>query len=125
VSSGRHIEAQPASGKHTKQVTMREDRHVAGVIKGNRRRPWPPLPDPAASGIDHVIVVMENRSFEHFLGWMPGADGEQSGMRYADRCGIPHATHHLATYQGCASPDPDHSNKVVGSSSMMASLTAG
>src|ERR1035437_5159156 len=32
VSSGRHIEAQPASGKHPKQVTMGEDRHVAALI---------------------------------------------------------------------------------------------
>src|SRR2546430_4378163 len=35
------------------------------------------LPDPAASGIEHVIVfMMENRSFDHFLGWLPGADGQ-------------------------------------------------
>jgi len=68
------------------------------------------LPKPADSGIDHIIVVMmENRSFDHFLGWMPGADGKQAGMGYVDRYGIPHTTHHLATYQGCASPDPDHS----------------
>ena len=34
------------------------------------------LPDPAASGIEHVIVfMMENRSFDHFRGWLPGADG--------------------------------------------------
>jgi phospholipase C len=37
------------------------------------------LPPPAASGIDHVVVVMmENRSFDHFLGWLPGADGRQA-----------------------------------------------
>ncbi len=36
----------------------------------------PRLPKPAASGIDHIVVVMmENRSFDHFLGWLPGADG--------------------------------------------------
>jgi phospholipase C len=70
----------------------------------------PALPDPAACGIDHIVVVMmENRSFDHLLGWMPGADGKQAGMGYVDRYGIPHATHHLTTYQGCASPDPDHS----------------
>ena len=29
-----------------------------------------------SSGIDHVVVVMmENRSFDHFLGWMPNANG--------------------------------------------------
>src|SRR2546423_518317 len=43
-----------------------------------------PLPDPAASGIEHVIVfMMENRSFDHFLGWLPGADGKQAGLSYA------------------------------------------
>jgi phospholipase C len=34
------------------------------------------LPAPGDSGIDHVVVVtMENRSFDHFLGWLPRADG--------------------------------------------------
>ena len=46
------------------------------------------LPHPAASGIDHVVVVMmENRSFDHFLGWLPNADGIQSGLAYADPSG--------------------------------------
>ena len=68
------------------------------------------LPDPAASGIDHVIVVMmENRSFDHYLGWLPGADGRQGGLSYVDRDGVAHRTHHLQEYQGCGHPDPDHS----------------
>lgn len=68
------------------------------------------LPAPQASGIDHVVVVMmENRSFDHFLGWVPGADGRQSGLTYVDRYGATHATYHLSDYQGCAHPDPDHS----------------
>ena len=68
------------------------------------------LPAPGASGIDHIIVVMmENRSFDHFLGWMPGADGKQSGLSFTDRYGIPHSTHHLTDFQGCGHPDPDHS----------------
>ncbi|HET7545334.1 MAG TPA: alkaline phosphatase family protein [Polyangiaceae bacterium] len=66
---------------------------------------------PSASGISHVVVVMmENRSFDHFLGWLPGADGRQAGLSYADRDGILHTTHPLAPdYRGCAHPDPDHS----------------
>ena len=52
---------------------------------------------------------MENRSFDHFLGWIPGADGQQAGLSYTDRYGIPHTTHHLTDFQGCAHPDPDHS----------------
>jgi len=68
------------------------------------------LPDPAVSGIEHIVVVMENRSFDHFLGWVPGADGRQEGLTYADRNGVPRATYPLAPdYQGCAHPDPDHS----------------
>jgi phospholipase C len=70
----------------------------------------PVLPAADTSGIDHIIVVMmENRSFDHFVGWMPGADGKQSGLSYIDRYGIPHATHHLTDFQGCGHPDPDHS----------------
>src|SRR5213083_2847682 len=32
----------------------------------------PTLPNPENSGIEHIVVVtMENRSFDHFLGWLP------------------------------------------------------
>src|SRR5437762_1647698 len=67
--------------------------------------------DPAASGIEHVVVVMmENRSFDHLLGWLDGADGRQAGLRYPDRNGQPQKTQPLAPdFQGCAHPDPDHS----------------
>jgi phospholipase C len=69
------------------------------------------LPAPSASGIDHIIVVMmENRSFDHYLGWLPGADGKQAGLTYVDRDGVAHQTHALGgDYQGCDHPDPDHS----------------
>jgi phospholipase C len=71
----------------------------------------PALPHPEQSGIDHVVVVMmENRSFDHILGWLPGADGKQAGLTYFDRAALPHDTHALAPdYQGCGHPDPDHS----------------
>jgi phospholipase C len=71
----------------------------------------PALPDPTASGIEHIILVtMENRSFDHFLGWLPGADGRQQGMQYPDRAGQLCPTHPLAPdYQGCGHPNPDHS----------------
>jgi phospholipase C len=70
-----------------------------------------PLPPPEASGIDHIVVVMmENRSFDHMLGWLDGADGRQAGLRYADAAGSLHRTYRLAPdYQGCGHPDPDHS----------------
>jgi phospholipase C len=61
--------------------------------------------------IEHVVVVMmENRSFDHLLGWVPGTDGRQAGLAFADAGGQVVATHALAPdYQGCAHPDPDHS----------------
>jgi phospholipase C len=67
--------------------------------------------DPASSGIEHVVVVMmENRSFDHYLGWLDGADGRQAGLRYPDRNGQLQKTQPLAPdFQGCAHPDPDHS----------------
>lgn len=68
------------------------------------------LPDPGASGIDHIVVLcMENRSFDHIMGWLPGADGRQAGLSYVDSTGASHPTFHLSTYQGCGHPDPDHS----------------
>ena len=68
------------------------------------------LPAPGDSGIEHVVVVMmENRSFDHFLGWLPGADGKQAGLRYRDRYGVVHATHHLTAFDTCGFEDPDHS----------------
>src|SRR5438105_1703771 len=70
----------------------------------------PRLPSPASSGIDHVVVVMmENRSFDHFLGWLPGADGRQAGLAFEDAARVAHVTHHLTEFQGCGYSDPDHS----------------
>src|SRR2546428_873730 len=69
------------------------------------------LPDPASCGIEHVVVfMMENRSFDHFLGWLPGADGRQAGLTYADSSGVTHSTFPLAPdFQGCRHNHPDHS----------------
>ena len=69
------------------------------------------LPPPNESGLEHIVVVtMENRSFDHFLGWLPGANGKQAGLSYPDASNALHATYPLAPdYQGCGHPDPDHS----------------
>ena len=29
--------------------------------------------------------MMENRSFDHYLGWLPNATGRQSGLTYLDK----------------------------------------
>src|SRR4051812_22989125 len=40
-----------------------------------------PLPMAKKTGIQHIVLVMmENRSFDHFLGWLPGAAGQQAGL---------------------------------------------
>jgi phospholipase C len=71
--------------------------------------------DPSPSGpdaLDHVIVVtMENRSFDHLLGWLSTADGRQAGLTYIDRAGSSHQTHHLTDFQECGFADPNHSFK--------------
>jgi phospholipase C len=69
------------------------------------------LPSPDSSGIEHVIVLMmENRSLDHIMGWLPGVNGVQAGLTYYDANGAAFSTHALAPdYQGCSHPDPDHS----------------
>src|SRR6202022_2830796 len=86
---------------------------AAGSVAEASSSPAPvgPLPEPGQSGIDHIVVVMmENRSFDHYLGWLPGADGRQAGLSFTDRSGRVFMTRGLAPdWQGCAHPDPDHS----------------
>jgi phospholipase C len=68
------------------------------------------LPAPETSGVEHIVVVMmENRSFDHLLGWLPGGNGTQAGLTYLDKHGEAHPTHRLSTFVGCSHPDPDHS----------------
>jgi len=68
------------------------------------------LPDPANAPFDTVVVLMmENRSFDHVLGWLPGANGRQQALSYVDKDGTAHETWPLEPdFQGCAYDDPDH-----------------
>jgi phospholipase C len=53
---------------------------------------------------------MENRSFDHFLGWLPNAVGIQAGLSFNDKSGVSHPTHSLSgDFTGCPQSDPDHS----------------
>jgi phospholipase C len=82
-----------------------------GSLSGEGDPELAALPDPATCGIEHIVVVMmENRSFDHYLGWLPGADGMQAGREYLDKQGVPHGTFALAPdFQNCRFDDPDHS----------------
>ena len=70
---------------------------------------------PSNAPIDTVVVVMmENRSFDHFLGWMPNAAGTQAGLTYIDDEGVSRTTAHFGTggrndFVGCGFEDPSHS----------------
>lgn len=73
-----------------------------------------PLPPTGADApFDHVVLLMmENRSFDHLLGWLPGANGRQKGLKYETRDGKSHPTYDLGTdYQGCGNRDPAHNWK--------------
>jgi len=69
-----------------------------------------PLPAPAEAPFDTVVVLMmENRSFDHLLGWLPGADGRQAGLTYADSSGAARPTWSVAPdWQGWRYGDPRH-----------------
>ena len=103
----------PGDGLSRRQVLAGAAGAAGAVALGGVRSPSAAattLPTPSQSGVDHIIVLMmENRSFDHYFGWMKGADGRQAGLTYVDRDGAPHKTHHLTDYQGCDHPDPDHS----------------
>ena len=81
---------------------------VAEAARAQRRAQ---LPSPRNLPIDtFVVLMMENRSFDHYLGWLSGADGHQAGLQFADANGQTFATRRLAPdWQGCGHPDPDHS----------------
>jgi phospholipase C len=74
-----------------------------------------PLPSPRNTPIDHfVILMMENRSFDHYFGWLKDADGRQH-QSFPDPTGQRIPTRHFSTlgtggtqYKGCGHPDPGH-----------------
>jgi phospholipase C len=68
------------------------------------------LPAPSETGIKHVVVLMmENRSYDHMLGWVPGSDGKQAGRSFTNTAGGTFSSFHLTNTQNCGSADPDHS----------------
>jgi phospholipase C len=91
-------------------AVLSSDTLVAEAARRQRRKH---LPAPKNMPIDtFVVLMMENRSFDHYLGFLPGADGRQAGLKFKDKAGNVKASRPLAPdFQGCAHPDPDHSWK--------------
>src|SRR5260221_7453574 len=87
----------------------------SGSKNGPKRSAPQPRPNrgignPAEAPFDTVVVLMlENRSFDHRRGWMPGARGKQAGLSYADSAGKSHPTWPIAPdWQGWHYDDPMH-----------------
>jgi phospholipase C len=81
--------------------------------RGNR------LPSPSQLPIDHfVLVMMENRSFDHYFGWASQWADAVQDQTYPDYTADPTnpppvSTRHASTmqqaqWQGCGHPDPGH-----------------
>jgi phospholipase C len=75
-----------------------------------------PLPKPRNIEIDHfVILMMENRSFDHYFGWATGEADAIQQQSFPDPTGTQVPTRHFSTlgtggvqYKGCGHPDPGH-----------------
>ncbi len=73
------------------------------------------LGNPKDAPFEHVVLLMmENRSFDHLLGWMPGVNGKQAGLMFPDGKGLMVPTAALRTNtQQCDLEDPDHTWQAV------------
>lgn len=73
-----------------------------------------PLPDPVTSGLDHIVVLMmENRSYDHYLWWLPGGDGVRDQTFHDPDEDVDKTTENWgasgrADFNGCADGDPHH-----------------
>lgn len=66
---------------------------------------------PGLDQLQHIVVLMmENRSFDHMLGSVPGIGGidDAAGFTNPDASNNPVAPQALAEFQGQLNPDPDH-----------------
>jgi phospholipase C len=74
------------------------------------------LPAPRNVEIDHfVVLMMENRSFDHYFGWLAGEADALQDQSFPDPSGAQVSTRHFSTlgsggmeYKGCGHPDPGH-----------------
>ena len=71
------------------------------------------MPPPGLDTLKHIVVLMmENRSFDHMLGGLKADDPRIDGLTGAewnpDTTGVPAKVQPRAEYQGQLDPDPDH-----------------
>jgi phospholipase C len=74
------------------------------------------LPSPRNLPIDHfVVLMMENRSFDHYFGWLTNQADAVQRQRFPNPQGQQVETRHFSTlgsggvqYKGCGHPDPGH-----------------
>ncbi len=68
------------------------------------------ITDPSKAPFDTVVVLMmENRSFDHLLGWLPGVNGKQAGLTFPAYKGGTATTAPLGNNtQACGEKDPSH-----------------
>ncbi len=94
-------------------TVLSPDRILTEAANAAARRS--PLPSRRNAELDHVVVLMmENRSFDHYFGWMSDiADATQQQTYFRD--GVPYETRHHselgigdASHQGCGFSDPGH-----------------
>ena len=73
-----------------------------------------PLPNPHDAPIDHIVVLMmENRSFDHYFGWLTGTNQQtyadpDDGDALKQTFHLPSRNGEVNPYRGCGHPDPDH-----------------
>lgn len=90
-----------------RRTFLKQSAGAAAVAALAERKPASALAPP----IQHIVhVIMENRSFDHFLGWFPNATAKNAGLSYLDNNNVAHSTYALSGDRtGCGHPDPDHS----------------
>jgi len=82
----------------------------AADAKSRRAR----IPSPRNMPIDHVVILMmENRSYDHYFGWLKGSADAIQSQSFKNPQGQSIPTRHAsslgqAMWQGCGHPDPGH-----------------
>ena len=77
---------------------------------------WSGMPPPRNVPVDHfVLLMMENRSFDHYFGWLDGHADATQHQRYRNPEGELVKTRSASTlgtggiqFKGCGHPDPGH-----------------